>query len=196
VVSPSEAHRSCARILFWRRPLPPCVRQQNILQAATQDENLPSRALGQHLPTKPPPCGTRTLSFLSCFSLSYVCLHFPSHHLYPQDHLYYTKSRQPKKVAHMYIRQPSYSSRRASHSNQKLLPPPFYSPVCSLFSLGERLGGTTVHVISTDLSLSRSSQVSAPLSPLSSCLFTFQDGTFTLVAGPTGLPRAEGEVSE
>jgi hypothetical protein len=90
----------------------------------------------------------------------------------------------------MYIRQTSYSSRRASHSNQKLLyRPPFYSPVCCLFSQGERLGGTAVHVVSTDLSRSRSSRVSAPLSPIPSSLFTHQDDAFTLVAHSLATPR-------
>jgi len=149
--------------------LPPRVRRQHILQAATQDENDPrvpitfllalaasllslslsslsllSRSRTTFTDTKPPPRGSRTPSFLSCFSLSFVCLHF----LYPIP-----ITGAPKITSTMVVYKAALLLvEEASHSNQKFLLTPLYLPVCSLFSLGERLCVTAVNVVSTDLS--------------------------------------------
>ena len=120
--------------------------------------------LGQHLPTQ---CrqrrGSRTRTFLSHFSFSFVRLPF----LYSipftgasRGHLYDTKLRHSRQVARMYL---SYSSSRASSFSieKPLCLSPFisYSLVC-FFRSRRPLCGTAVHGISAAFSC-----VFSPLSP-------------------------------
>ena len=144
--------------------------------------------------TKLPPCGSRMLLFLSHYGISFMCLHLyaPAS---PRSPLLY-KHRHCQQVACMYISPPSYPTRRASRSwflsevslflafsplsetaRWNCRPHgPGRSPALWLFlsrpglflSLSRRSsGGTAVHIVSIDLSRSRSSRASAPSLPLS-----------------------------
>jgi hypothetical protein len=97
---------------------------------------------------------TTQLSYVLPSSSFYLFNHHHWHR-HSRDHPYYTKPRHSRKVARMYIRQPSCLSRRASRSLRSIKSFYFflYFSVRSP-SPGDRLGWTAVHIVSTDLSRS------------------------------------------
>lgn len=98
--------------------------------------------------TKPPPRGSRTPSFLAHFSLSFVYLH-------------------------VYRTPPACRGGHHVHCVQSRVSTSSSISLCALpLSLGDRLGGTAVHIVSTDLSRSCFSRASTNL-------LNFCDGHWT-----------------
>jgi hypothetical protein len=124
---------------------------------------------------KPLPRGSRTPSFLSHFSHSFVCLHLlysipitETPEFAATIQKLDTAEGGPGKAARMYIRQPSCSSRRASHRiefNRDVIPLlPFLLLACVFSpSLGDRPRNSCPHNIGRSLAFALSQSIS-PLS--------------------------------